>query len=161
RGRGRRGRRRRRSAVEETDMSTVFHPAGTLGAGPLELDLTPERAGWGYSGLKVLTLAPGGTWTLDTDQDEAIVLPLSGALSAQVDGAAFVLEGRSEVFTSVTDFLYLPRECRAELTSAAGGRFAVATARAEERLEPRRYSAEQVEVTLRGAGSCSREPRNY
>ena len=142
-------------------MTAVFHPDGTLAAGPLELDLTPERAGWGYSGLKVLTLAPGETWTLGTDQDEAIVLPLAGGLSAQVDGGAFVLEGRREVFTSVTDFLYLPRECRAELTSAAGGRFAIATARAQERLEPRRYGAEQVQVTLRGAGACSREPRNY
>src|SRR5699024_4280795 len=110
RGRGRRGRRCGEPAGPEAGMTAVFHPDGSLAAGPLELDRTQDRAGRGYSGLKVLTLAPGETWTLGTEQDEAIVLPLAGGLSAQVDGGAFVLEGRREVFTSVTDFLYLPRE---------------------------------------------------
>lgn len=142
-------------------MTAVFHPDRTLAAAPLELDLPPERAGWGYAGLKVLALAPGESYPLVTGPDEALVLPLRGGLSVQVDGATFVLEGRDDAFTSLTDFLYLPRECRAELTSAAGGRFAVATARAEAPLAPRRYGAEQVEVTLRGAGSASREVRNY
>ncbi|WP_147915262.1 5-deoxy-glucuronate isomerase [Ruania zhangjianzhongii] len=142
-------------------MTAVFHPAGSLAGGGLELDLTPERAGWGYSGLKTLALHPGESHELDTGEDEALVLPLSGGLSAEVDGGTQVLHGRREVFTSLTDFLYLPRECRAVLSSSAGGRFAIATARAEQRLQPRRYGAEQVEVTLRGAGSASREPRNY
>lgn len=142
-------------------MTAVFHPAGTLAGGGLELDLTPERAGWGYSGLKILSLTPGQSYQLATGEDEAIVLPLSGGLSAEVDGEGYVLHGRREVFTSLTDFLYLPRECVAVLSSAAGGRFAIATARAEERLVPRRYGAEQVQVSVRGAGSASREPRNY
>lgn len=142
-------------------MTAVFHPAGTLAGGGLELDLTPERAGWGYSGLKILSLTPGQSYQLATGEDEAIVLPLSGGLSAEVDGEGYVLHGRREVFTSLTDFLYLPRECVAVLSSAAGGRFTIATARAEERLVPRRYGAEQVQVSVRGAGSASREPRNY
>src|SRR5690625_5147328 len=121
-------------------MTAVFHPDGTLAAGPLELDLTPERAGWGYSGLKVLTLAPGETWTLGTDQDEAIVLPLAGGLSAQVDGGAFVLEGRREVFTSVIDFLYLPRECRAARKSTRLNSSHVANSYAVFRLKTQRQA---------------------
>lgn len=142
-------------------MTAVFHPAGSLAGAGLELDLPPEQAGWGYSGLKILSLTPGQAYPLNTGADEALVLPLSGGLSATADGGTYLLRGRREVFTSLTDFLYLPRECSAVLNSPAGGRFAIATARAEQRLKPRRYGAEQVEVTLRGAGSCSREPRNY
>ena len=48
-----------------------------------------------------------------------------------------------------------------EVDSAGGGRFAVATARAERRF-PARYSpASDVAVEMRGAGASSREVRNF
>ena len=42
---------------------------GTSRNGAFSLVVTPERAGWTYSGLKVLTLPPGGTRTWATEQD--------------------------------------------------------------------------------------------
>jgi 5-deoxy-glucuronate isomerase len=39
------------------------------------------------------------------------------------------------LLTAVTDYLYLPRESAATITSAGGGRFAIPTARATRRLE--------------------------
>ena len=52
---------------------------GTSGDGAFALDVTPEKAGWTYSGLKVLTLPPGGTHTWATGDDELLVLPLAGS----------------------------------------------------------------------------------
>ncbi|MFD8816551.1 hypothetical protein ACFV23_34985, partial [Streptomyces sp. NPDC059627] len=48
-------------------MSGKYHlPAGTSADGRYDLLVTPESAGWGYSGLRVLTLAPGETHALST-----------------------------------------------------------------------------------------------
>ena len=60
--------------------------------------ITPESAGWGFSGLRVLELARGRARTrFETGEDELIVLPLVGRLHASsVDGETFALEGRDE-----------------------------------------------------------------
>ena len=44
---------------------------GTSTDGAFSLVVTPEQAGWTYSGLKVLTLPPGGSHTWATGEDEA------------------------------------------------------------------------------------------
>jgi 5-deoxy-glucuronate isomerase len=134
---------------------------GTAGSGPYALEITPASAGWGYSGLRILELAPGGTHAFETGEDEAIVLPLSGGCSVTVDGETFVLEGRDGVFSALTDFLYVPRDARVEVTSDGGGRFALTSSRAGRRLEARRVAADQVAVELRGAGQASRQVNNF
>ena len=94
------------------------------------LDVTPERAGWRFSGLKIVELSAGESLELSTGQDEALVLPLSGGCSVESEGTSYELAGRPDVFSEVTDYIYLPRETTAIITSARGGRFAVPTARA-------------------------------
>jgi 5-deoxy-glucuronate isomerase len=135
--------------------------AGETAADGFELVIAPEQAEWGFSGLRVLALAPGGSHALDTGEDELIVLPLNGACTVSVDGEAFALEGRDGVFAAVSDFAYAPRDARVEIGSAAGGRFALPSARAQRRLEPRHVRAEDVAVELRGAGRASRQVNNF
>jgi 5-deoxy-glucuronate isomerase len=125
------------------------------------LDITPEQAGWSFSGLRVVELAAGGSHRFESGPDELIVLPLNGAASVSVDGEAFALEGRESVFTEVTDFAYVPRDARGEISSEAGGRFALPSARAGRRLEPRHVAAAAVPVELRGAGQASRQVNNF
>ncbi len=136
-------------------------PAGTAAAGDYALEVTPESAGWSHSGLRVLDLAPGGSHVLATGEDEVVVVPLSGALVVRCDGETLELAGRPHVFAGPTDFAYLPREAHAELSSEAGGRFALCSARAGRRLPVRYGPAAQVPVELRGAGSCSRQVNNF
>jgi len=126
-----------------------------------ELVITPETAGWGFSGLRMLDLGPGERRGLDTGEDELIVLPLSGACTVEVDSEAFALAGRAGVFEGVTDFLYVPRGAHAALASERGGRFALPSARAQQRLAPRHVPAAQVPVELRGAGQASRQVNNF
>ncbi|MGW8557079.1 5-deoxy-glucuronate isomerase [Streptomyces tubercidicus] len=144
-------------------MSTEFHlGAGTAAAGPYALDIDPERAGWGYSSLRVLELPPGGRHSFATGASEWIVLPLSGGCTVRTEGGeSFELAGRESVFSGVTDFAYVPRDARVEIASGAGGRFALTGARCENRLPARYGPASGVPVELRGSGSCSRQVNNF
>jgi 5-deoxy-glucuronate isomerase len=143
-------------------MDTALHRrAGTLASGPFSVALTAKDAGWSYSALRVLDLAPGESAEIATGGDELIVLPLAGACTVTVDETRFELAGRESVFTAVTDFAYVPRDTTAEITSAAGGRFALPAAAARRRLAPRYGPAQEVPVELRGAGACSRQVNNF
>lgn len=125
------------------------------------LVVTPESAGWGYSSLRVLELAPAQSVTFFTGPDEMCVLPLSGSATVACDGETFELQGRASVFTRVTDFAYVPRDATVIVTSASGGRFALPGARATTRLRARYGPAEKVQVELRGAGQASRQVNNF
>jgi 5-deoxy-glucuronate isomerase len=144
-------------------VSSKYHlPKGTSADGTYDLLVTPESAGWGYSGLRILTLKPGEAHALSTEDSEFLVLPLTGSCTVTTDGRAFELEGRTGVFASVTDFAYLPRESEALISSASGGRFALPSARTERNgFRARHGRKEEVPVELRGAGACSRQVNNY
>uniref|UniRef100_A0AAU2K3T7 5-deoxy-glucuronate isomerase n=1 Tax=Streptomyces sp. NBC_00049 TaxID=2903617 RepID=A0AAU2K3T7_9ACTN len=73
----------------------------------------------------------------------------------------FELRGRTGVFDGVSDFAYVPRDSRVEISSAAGGRFALAGARCDDRLPAGYGRAADVPVELRGAGNCSRQVNNF
>jgi len=136
-------------------------PAGSTGSAPETVRVTPDLAGWGYAGLRVVELAAGAAVDLAAGEDETIVLPLAG--SAVVDGPSgrAELAGRRSVFEGLTDYAYLPRGRPARLTSPGGGRFALASARAREPRPFRHVRADEVEVELRGAGNCSRQVNNF
>ncbi len=135
--------------------------AGTAARGDYDLEVTPESASWASSSLRVLTLEPAGTHTLHTGEAEMVVVPLSGAVDVEVDGAYLELDGRPDVFAGPTDFAYLPVGAVATLHSVAGGRFALCGAVTEKVLPFRHGSAGEVPVELRGAGSSSRQVRNF
>jgi 5-deoxy-glucuronate isomerase len=135
--------------------------AGTTADATFALTIDPDAAGWRYSGLRVLERGPGHSATFTTGDAEAIVLPLRGACEVRCDGATFELAGRDSVFSGVTDFAYVPRDAEVTVTSVAGGRFALPSARAERRLPARYVSAADVPVELRGAGNASRQVNNF
>jgi len=128
---------------------------------PFETVVTPESAGWGFSGLRVVQLAVGARVSFATGDEEMIVLPLAGGCDVTCDDERVTLTGRRSVFTRVTDFAYLPRDAAVTIRAASGGRFALPAARAD-RLLPFRYGpAEEVPVELRGAGQASRQVNNF
>jgi 5-deoxy-glucuronate isomerase len=142
--------------------TSLHRPAGSTAAAGWSVVITPESAGWGFSGLRVAELPPGGRIELETGDDEAIVLPLSGGFrvrSAEGDEAA--LAGRRDPFAGPTDFVYVPPAARLTVESSSGGRVAVATARTRRRLPFRVGPAADVPVERRGAGSSSRLVRNF
>jgi 5-deoxy-glucuronate isomerase len=138
-------------------VSKALHLPATAG----DLAVLPADAGWSYSGLRVLTLGPGESRTLDTLDAETVVLPLSGGCSIECEGERLGLRGRRHVFSRVSDFAYVPRDSTLTISSAAGGRFALPSAVCDRRLPLRYGPAEDVPVETRGAGACSRQVNNF
>jgi len=124
-------------------------------------DITPESAGWAYCGLRILDLAAGEGETLSTDGSEYVVLSLNGSAEVTVDGHTYALAGRTSVFAGPSDVVYAPRDAELTVTSAAGGRFALASARCDNRLEPAYLPRADVPVEMRGAGQSSRQVNNF
>jgi 5-deoxy-glucuronate isomerase len=143
-------------------MSKNLHRTrAQLADGDWSVSIDPDSAGWSYSGLRVVELAPGQAIVFDTGDDEVLVLPLAGAAVVECDGEKAELAGRTGVFDGVTDFAYAPRGTQVTVTSPDGGRFAVPAARARRRLPFRYVPASDTAVELRGAGQCSRQVNNF
>jgi 5-deoxy-glucuronate isomerase len=123
--------------------------------------IEPAEVGLAYVGLEVLDLGPGERWRLDTEEREVALLPLSGSFAVQVNGAHIELMGRRSVFDAVSDFLYLPIDCQAEVSSAQGGEVALVSALATVKHEPKYVPAEAVRVEVRGAGRATRQINNF
>ncbi|WP_230858825.1 5-deoxy-glucuronate isomerase [Actinoplanes aureus] len=134
---------------------------GSSAERPYDVMVSPENAGWEFSGLRVVHLPVGGRVRFVTGGDEMLVLPLSGGCDVACDDERLTLTGRRSVFSRVTDFAYLPRDTAVTLRAPNGGRFALPAARASRKLPFRYGPAEDVPVELRGAGQASRQVNNF
>ena len=158
---------------EETVPKELVLRAGTPDTrrGGAVVTVTPESAGWGYSGLTVHELPPGGSLEVLLERDEALVAPLRGDVRVTAVGPGAVTEaradlaGRDSVFDGPVDAAYVPLGSRLTVTAGdsaeEGARVAVATARAGRSLEFQVLRAADVGVDLRGAGRASRQVHNY
>jgi 5-deoxy-glucuronate isomerase len=135
--------------------------SGLAGSDSVEVEVTPESAGWGYSSLKIISLGQAGSHRFHTAAEEVILLPLNGSVTVDVDEARCELDGRSSVFDGPTDLVYVGTAKTVTLRSEAGGRFALCGARTDSALPLRYLAASQVPVELRGAGQSSRQVRNF
>lgn len=143
-----------------TDDQHVIR-AGSSSHGNFETDVDAERAGWDWCSIRVLGLPAGSSQEIRTGDDEMLVLPLAGSCTVDVNGETYALEGREQVWTAITDYLYLPRGVTAVVRSEAGGRFALPGSRATTDLPVRHCPASEVITGLRGTGNCSRQVNNY
>jgi 5-deoxy-glucuronate isomerase len=132
------------------------------------VDLAPEDAGWTWTGLQVLVLAPGVPLTVRTSDAEAFVLPLAGeTISVDVTAekgdhlGSFTLTGRSSVFAAVSDFCYVGRDSVVTLTCDARAEVALPSARCSRALPPVYGAAAEVPVDVRGAGNATRQVTNF
>jgi 5-deoxy-glucuronate isomerase len=139
----------------------LYVPAGTTATDTFDLVITPESAGWGFSSLRVVTLAAGDWMEFETGPDEMIVLPLTGAVDVTIGDTTHALAGRESVFAAVTDTAYLPINSSVRLASRAGGTIALPGARADRSLPFRFQPAAAVDVSLRGSGSSTRQVNNF
>jgi len=142
-------------------MTKRFYPSRRGDSGEVLVDITAADAGWRYSGLRVLNLAPDATYELTTGTTEMAILPLAGGLLVEVEGEPFILEGRESVFHAVTDFAYVPIDAEVRITARGPLQVALATAEASRRIDPYRVAAEDVRVEVRGGGSGTRQINNF
>lgn len=156
-------------------MNDLHLLAGSTAEGPFDTVVDPgSREGWVHTGIRVLALEAGGEETWTADGVEVMVVPLSGACTVTVEGAEgagadaaaegegrYELRGRKDVFAGATDVLYAPVGSRLRISSAEGGRFALATAVASAAHPVALIRAEDVPVETRGGGNMTRQVRNF
>lgn len=139
---------------------TWFHPAGTLATDTADVHVTPENAGWAYSGLQVFTLSADAPVRVTLTGEEGVIVPLSARnVSVTVDGTPFTLEGRDGVFDSVSDWIYAPVGSTVTL-SGESGEIALCSARASEVFPVAHIAAADVSVEVRGSGQATRQVTN-
>jgi len=141
--------------------SQHFRPS-TADTGPgIKVDIDPQNAGWGWSGLQVVELKAGGSYAFNTGDSEVIVLSLAGSFDVVSGEDTAHLIGRDSVFTGVSDFVYVGRGRNVTVSSLGGGRVALPASRARRDLPFRYIPATDVSVELRGTGNCSRQVNNF
>lgn len=133
-----------------------YRPHGTLTHAHGPMSVTAEEAGWAYSGLTVIDR----DHAMDLGDREAVVLPLSARdVKVSVDGMAYTLAGREGVFAAVSDWIYVPRGSRLELSSVTG-EVAILTAKARADHPVAYTPASDVPVEVRGGGRATRQVTN-
>ena len=144
-------------------MRAQLHkPAGALASARGAVDVTPDVAGWTYTGLRVLDLAPGERFRFDAEDVELAVLPLAGGeLDVFVDGTLFHLDGRTSVFERVTDLAYVPVGSELAIVADHGAQIALPNARATVRYSAVRVAAEDVTVIVMGSGAATRQFNDF
>lgn len=146
-------------------MSNWFYPAGSASEGPWDVSLgahdsSTQITGWAHTGLKVATFTHEDL-SLEAASEERIVIPLTGDVTATVDGETYELAGRESVFHGPADVLYTGIGRSLTLRGEPGVRVAVATAPAQKEYPVRHIAMSDIPVELRGAGSCSRQVHNF
>lgn len=141
-------------------MSKLHLPVGSATAVNDPLLITPERAGWRYTGLSVIRLEAGEERRVSTGDREMLVLPLSGGCTVELDGKRLEVLGREDVFSGISDFAYLPVRSEARIAATRAAEVALPWAIAERRLQPGYGDAQQVPVEIRGAGRATRQITN-
>ncbi|NOY55636.1 MAG: 5-deoxy-glucuronate isomerase [Actinobacteria bacterium] len=142
-------------------MARRFYPAESSGSETNTVEITATRAGWRYSGLRVLRLAADTTHELTTGTTEMAILPLSGGLTVEVESRSFHLDGRAGVFAAVTDFAYVPIDTDLRMTTRGPCEVALCTAEATRRIDPYRVAAQDVRIEVRGGGAGTRQINNF
>ena len=139
----------------------LFRPAGSAAVEGEPVHLTPSDAGWSFSGLRVLTLPPGDRRVVRLDGVEACALPLAGSCDVEVRGDTHRLEGRADVFSRVSDFVYLPAGSEVAISSQPGCELALPNAPATRALDPAYVPARAIAVEVRGGGQATRQINNF
>ncbi|SEG69271.1 5-deoxyglucuronate isomerase [Actinacidiphila yanglinensis] len=156
-------------------------PLGSAAGDGWDVAVGPGREGWHHTSLRVAALSGADTRVLDGGDWEYLVVPLSGGVRVTArtpDGIAHEAElaGRADVFAGATDVAYVPARSRITLRSSSGAPARVALAGAlvtgdggpggtgsgsAGGREFRHVTAGEVPVERRGAGTASREVRNF
>ncbi|HEX7405333.1 MAG TPA: 5-deoxy-glucuronate isomerase [Candidatus Nanopelagicaceae bacterium] len=126
--------------------------------------ITPQMAGWKYSGLSIIQLQPNIPHFLTENvlaNAEGALIPLDVTnVKVTVNDTVFTLKGRRGVFEGASDWIYCSPGSRIEITSTHAGEVAIATAVAQARFPSCYVDALNV-VEIRGAGDATREVRGF
>ncbi len=117
----------------------------------------PASAAWRYLSFRVERLHDGEQILRQTGDEEIALVLLSGRCAIESGGERWELGGRASVFDGMPWALYLPRDTEYTLSALGDVEVAVSGALADERLEPRLVTPNDVEIEVRGSGNATRQ----
>jgi 5-deoxy-glucuronate isomerase len=147
-----------------SDNARWVLPRGSAARGGWDLVVDDDTPGWQHTGLEVCSLAEGEERLVPAGSREHLVVPLSGSVLVESGEDRALLVGRASVFAGPTDVAYVASGRPLSVTASRGpARVAVcaAVASAPHPSGFRHLPAAEVPVELRGAGTASREVRNF
>jgi 5-deoxy-glucuronate isomerase len=121
------------------------------------IDVTVDRAGWEYTSLTVLHLAPGQTWRGATEANEIGLVMLGGVCAVSALGETWRIGGRANPFDGPPWALYLPIQTEYVIAAETDLELAICGTRAERSLPPVLIAPDDVAVEIRGAGNAARQ----
>ncbi|MFT0533035.1 5-deoxy-glucuronate isomerase [Castellaniella hirudinis] len=128
-------------------------------AGRTIVDVTPERAGWTYTGFRAIRLAAGEAEPLDTGHRELCVVVLRGQIDLRIEGRMYSALGtRDSVFEDQAPAaVYVPAGRHLELRATRDAEIALCSAPSDtrERLV-RVLDPAAMKRSTRGKGSNQR-----
>ena len=127
-------------------MGDLYLPSGSRSEHGASCVITPESAGWKFSGLIILELEPQETRTIVVENHEIAGLPLTTGCTVEVESRSFRLAGRSSVFGEITDWCYVPVGTEVNITANRGGDVALCTALADRHLDSYDLPADDVAI---------------
>ena len=123
------------------------------------VNVTPERAGWGYVGFRAVRLKAGETERLDTGANELCLVVLTGTVDVTVGGETHRgLGTRDSVFDPVAPAaVFVPRGQAVGVTASRDAEVGLCTAPAGEAPRAVRViDPASMRRSVRGAGSNTR-----
>jgi 5-deoxy-glucuronate isomerase len=117
----------------------------------------PSSASWRYLSFRVEHLRDGEHVSRPTGDEEIAFVPLGGRCVVESNGMRWELGERASAFEGMPWALYLPRDTEYMLSALGDVEVAVCGAVADERLEPRLVTPDDVEIEVRGSGNATRQ----
>ena len=132
----------------------VRHLRSGAGNGAV-LEATPATVGWRFVSFRVVRLEAGASLDVSSEDQEQLVVPLTGAALLQVHGADHEVR-RDSVFTQAADVLYLPPRVPCIVRAETAFEVAIGGAPAEGRYAARLYRAAELATFVRGGANVRR-----
>ena len=122
----------------------------------VQIDVTPESAGWEYLSYKVVTLRAGESHQHNTEGNEIALTLLSGSGTIRVGDESFAVS-RKGIFEELGPVFYAPPGHEITIETESGLHFAIGGAPAEGKYPVRLFLPEEMKVELRGGGGANRQ----
>lgn len=124
----------------------------------VDLEITPELAGWEFVSFQVRRLAAGQSWSADTGASEAALVLLGGTIDVESSRGSWAgVGGRANVFAGPPHALYLPPNTGYTARAASDCEVAVCSAPADEGHPPRLVTPADVTLEIRGGDNATRQ----
>jgi 5-deoxy-glucuronate isomerase len=123
----------------------------------VQINVTPESAGWRDTSFSVVKLSEGETYEVTLEGRELAIVPIEGSASVTA-GAITATMQRDSVFTQMPTVLYAPPNTTVRVTAQVSSfTFAVGSAPAVGKYPVRVIEPSEMKSEIRGGGTARRQ----